>query len=318
MGVRAVGGTTDPVGGATDGGTDGGGPVTGLRIAGHVAALTAYGPRHRSNSTGVTVALRYLTDTLSGFGYQVEVEPWGSDPDEVNLVARLPRLEPYPAPVAGVLEIGAHWDTVPGSPGADDNASGVAGLLELARTLRAPAGARDLGRPVRFCLYGGEESPEQPFPGSTAHVTRLRDVVAGAIVLEMIGYRSTAPGSQRMPADLHGLIDVPPAGDFIAVVADAGSARLAAAVTAAARSATPPVAVLPLVIPDRALHVVGRSDHVPYWWAGLPAIMVTDTANYRNPHYHTAGDVLSTLDCEFAAAVTGMVARVVLDLCAAA
>jgi len=161
---------------------------------------------------------------------------------------------------------------------------------------------------VRFCLYGGEE---EGFLGSTAHVRRCAGVIDGAFVLEMIGYRDGAPDSQRLPRGVSLVLpDVPRTGDFIAVLADPASAGLADAV---ARHAGDDLDVRALVVPPMLRRAVSRSDHVPYWRAGLRAVMITDTAEYRNPHYHRLTDTLGTLDLDFAAAVTRAVTAAVVD-----
>jgi aminopeptidase YwaD len=275
------------------------GPVD---IRRHVEALTALGPRDPGRGSAVAGALRYITDQLKGFGYAVSVERYGGDLHEVNLLAEVPGADS----AAPVLEVGAHWDSVPGSPGADDNASGVAGVLEVARVLSSPAEQPRAG--VRFCFFGGEEDG---FLGSTAHVERAGDAIAGAIILEMIGYRSPQPGSQRVPENLAGLIEAPPAGDFIAVVADPASTPYAAAF---AEVAAPELAVFTLTVPGGYFADLYRSDHVPYWGAGLRALQLTDTAEYRNPHYHQPSDLLDTLDLEFAAAVAQAVAATAVQL----
>jgi len=170
--------------------------ITAAALRRHVERLTAYGPRHRTNPTAVTVALRYLTECLASYGHQVVVERYGPDAHEVNLLTGVTGGGDLP-----IVEIGAHWDSVPASPGADDNASGVAGALELARVFAGPVAAP---RRLRFCFFGGEEDQPVGCTGSRAHVARLDaagDRVDGAIVLEMIAYRDHRPGTQRFPAD---------------------------------------------------------------------------------------------------------------------
>jgi Zn-dependent M28 family amino/carboxypeptidase len=271
--------------------------------------LTALGPRHHSNPRAVTASVAYLKHKLSSFGYEVGVEQYGSEPDQVNLAVALPGTEPD----LPWLEVGAHWDSVYDSPGADDNASGVAGVLEVGRALATR------GRPargVRLCLFGGEEGQRgrSGFEGSIAHVSTVDSELAGAIVLEMIGYRTTRPGSQRIPEPLAGLIDAPDTGDFIALVGNEDSADLVVALESAARRHVPALKVFALVLPEIALPLINRSDHVPYWYAGHRAVMVTDTAEYRTPHYHQPGDVPATLDLEFAAQIATMVTWTVTEL----
>jgi Zn-dependent M28 family amino/carboxypeptidase len=275
--------------------------ITAETVGRHVEALTALGPRHPEGQA-VPATLRYLADELAAAGLAVEVERFGGDLHEVNLLAELP------GGAGPAVELGAHWDTVPGSPGADDNASGVAGVLAAARALAA---GDPPPRTVRFCLYAGEE---RGFLGSTAHVRRAAAGIAGAVVLEMIGYRSTEPGSQRLPRGAAALVPGVDRGDFIAAVGDPSSAAYLHAFERAAAAHAPDLAVRTLTVPGLLRAAVSRSDHVPYWRARRPAIMVTDTADYRNPHYHRASDVAQTLDLEFAAAVARAAAGAVVAL----
>jgi Zn-dependent M28 family amino/carboxypeptidase len=278
-------------------------------LDGHIDVLTALGPRHHTNLRAVNATLGYLAHQFNGFGYEPVVERYGAEPDQANVVVALPGTEPD----LPWLEVGAHWDSVEASPGADDNASGVAGVLEIARALASRDRPR---RGVRLCLFGGEEGQRghRGFEGSIAHVSTVDGQVAGAIVLEMIGYRTTVPGSQHLPDQLVGLIDVPDTGDFIAVVGNEDSADYVVALEAAARRHVPGLPVFPLVLPEIALPLVNRSDHVPYWFAGHKGVLVTDTSEYRTPHYHQPDDVPSTLDLDFAADVTAMVTWAVVDL----
>jgi aminopeptidase YwaD len=263
------------------------------RLRAHITALTAQGPRS-ADLPGVPHALRYITDQLSGLGLAVRVERYGGELHEVNLIAEIQGGTSDDA-----IELGAHWDSVETSPGADDNASGVAGVLEAARVLQ------DLDLPartIRFCLFGGEEDH---FNGSTAHVRGITPDTE-AIIFEMIGYTSDI---QRFPPALTGLVEPPERGDFIAVVGDAASTVLVEVFT---HNADLPV--FPLVIPDVARDVVMRSDHVPYWEAGRRALLVTDTADYRNPGYHGGEDTVRTLDLGFAAKVTAAAVRTITKL----
>ena len=276
----------------------------------HVTALVRYGPRSPANPAATGPVLDYLTGQLAGFGYRVSVERYGPAAHEVNLIAG-----PHRPADAPIVEVGAHWDTVADSPGADDNASGVAGLLEIARTLALDPPAR----PPRFCVFGGEEDAV-PFTGSRAHVARLgRDGVQvdGAVVLEMIGYRDVRPGSQRIPESMRdavGDVDAVDRGDFVCAIGSIESTHWLAAVQAAGWLQQPTLSVLPLPVPRQHAGDGARSDHVPYWAAGRKAVMVTDTAEFRNPHYHRASDTVDTLDFDFAASVTAAVTDAVRSL----
>ncbi|MGI5245235.1 M20/M25/M40 family metallo-hydrolase [Dactylosporangium sp. CA-139066] len=262
------------------------------RLRAHVEALTAHGPRFE-DQPGVAAALRYITDELSGLGLPVRVERYGSELHEVNLVAEIQGGTSDDA-----VELCAHWDSVETTPGADDNASGVAGVLEAARALRdveLPA------RTIRFVLFGGEE---KSFDGSRAHVAHITPQTE-AIVFEMIGYTSPV---QRFPEELAGFVDPPERGDFIAVVANEDSQGLLR------RYATRlEVPAFPLVLPPLAAEVAMRSDHVPYWETGRRALLVTDTADYRNPQYHRPGDTADTLNYAFAAGVVAAAVRTITD-----
>jgi Zn-dependent M28 family amino/carboxypeptidase len=264
------------------------------RLREHVDALTAHGPRYE-DLPGVATCLRYITNQLTGMGLAVRVERYGGELHEVNLVAEIQGGTSDDA-----VELCAHWDTIDDTAGADDNASGVAGVLEAARALR------DLDLPartIRFCFFGGEQRPG--FPGSAAHV---RGVTPGteSIVFEMIGYTTAG---QSYPPALAVVVEPPPRGDFIALVADDASQDLLTAFTGHARQAGLPC--YPLVVPDFARQAVMRSDHVPYWESGRRALLVTDTAEYRNPQYHRPGDTAGTLDYDFAAGVVATAVRTV-------
>ncbi|WP_455379604.1 M28 family peptidase, partial [Petrachloros mirabilis] len=194
------------------------------------------------------------------------------------------------------LLIGAHYDTVVGSPGADDNASALAVLLEAALALQISA----LSRPiwiVAFCLE------EQDLLGSRAFVSRMKEsgqAFAGAIVLECVGYTDHTPGAQKTPSGIP--IAVPTTGDFLGIIGNESSRDL---VDAVARSAGR-LPILPLVVPELGAQLpdVRRSDHAAFWDQGYPAIMLTDTANFRNPHYHQPTDTIETLDIDFIVAVS--------------
>jgi len=193
-----------------------------------------------------------------------------------------------------VLVIGAHYDSAEGTPGADDNASGVAGLLELARlTRRTP-----LQRTVQFIAFCLEEPPAYmtKHMGSYIHAKSLHDhgvKVHGMISLEMLGYYCDEKGCQYYPSSLFKLA-YPNRGHFIAFVGNFSSRCFSGRVKAAyAAVSTIPVASLNgfSIIPG-----VDFSDHRNYWKFGYPAFMITDTAFYRNPNYHDSGDTPETLD----------------------
>ena len=196
---------------------------------------------------------------------------------------------------AGTMVIGAHYDSVPGSPGADDNASGVAVLIELAR----------MGLPARFVAFANEEMPyfQSGEMGSYVWAERAHkggERIDAMLSLEMLGYYADGAGTQKYPAPLSWFY--PDRGNFIAFVGDVGSRALVRRSIAAFRrhSKFPSEGVAaPAGIPG-----VTWSDHWSFRQHDYPAIMVTDTAFFRNPHYHQASDTPDKLDYERMARVT--------------
>ncbi len=211
-----------------------------------------------------------------------------------------------------VIVVGAHYDTHGELPGADDNASGVAGLLELADLL----GRESPPSRVQLVAYALEEMPVfgTREMGSAVHARSLRAGgrrVRAMFSLEMIGCFSDEPKSQRFPFAALSLL-YPSRGNFISVVGRLGGGRLVRRVKRSMRSATDlPVYSInaPSIVPG-----VDLSDHVSYWRIGYPAVMITDTAFYRNERYHTADDTPETLDYHRMAKVVRGVLAAVLDL----
>lgn len=207
----------------------------------------------------------------------------------------------------GAIVVGAHYDTVPGSPGADDNASGVAVLIELSRRLR--------DSPVRFVAFANEEPPYfmGPEMGSWASAKRSRDAkqeVRAMFSLEMLGYYRDQPGSQRYPFPLG--FFYPDRADFIAFVGDLGARPLVRkSISLFRRHAQFPSegVAAPAFIPG-----VTWSDHWSFRDQGFPAIMVTDTAFNRYPHYHLPSDTPEKLDYERMARVTLGLAAMLKEL----
>ena len=195
------------------------------------------------------------------------------------------------------IVIGAHYDTVPGSPGADDNATGVAVLLELARDIAS----RPLKYPVQLVAFDMEE---YGYLGSSHHAAKYKqqqESIRLMISLEMLGYCNHNPNSQSYPAGLKYFY--PNSGNFIALIGTLRTVPDLIKLSGKIRKSGQPCEWLP--VPNRGLIVpdTRRSDHVPFWDNGYPAIMVTDTANMRNPHYHRESDRIETLDLDFLAGV---------------
>lgn len=195
------------------------------------------------------------------------------------------------------IVIGAHYDTVPGSPGADDNATGVAVLLELARDIASGP----LKYPVQLVAFDMEE---YGYLGSSHHAAKYKqqqESIRLMICLEMLGYCNYNPNSQNYPAGLKNFY--PNNGNFIALIGNLQTVPDLINLSGKIRKSGQPCEWLS--VPNRGLIVpdTRRSDHVPFWDNGDPAILVTDTANMRNPHYHRESDKIETLDLDFLAGV---------------
>ena len=277
----------------------------------HLRALI--GERHPATSpAALRQAEFYLTEQFKALGLDVSTHPFEAFGDTYrNVIGTRPASHPSPAGDAPLI-VAAHYDTVPGSPGADDNASALAVLLEAARRLRSVP----LSREVRFIAFSLEE---EDLLGSLAYVSSLRkdgQEIGGAIVLECVGYARAAEGSQRMPPGVP--IAVPTVGDFLAIVGNTASAALVAAVEGAAKEHVPDLKTIALLVPGNGelLPDSRRSDHAAFWHYGYPAVMLTDTANFRNPNYHASTDTIETLDLGFMEKVAQTVTAAVIHLCA--
>lgn len=277
------------------------------RLLTHLRALV--GERHPVTAPAhLHRTEEYLADTFAQLGLQVSAHPFEAMGGTYrNVVASLlpthgPRSHGDGMPPSPLL-LAAHYDTVEGSPGADDNASALAVLLETARRLGHLERSREI-LCIAFCLE------EEGLLGSLAYAAELRAAgreILGAVVLECVGFASDEEGSQTVPPGVP--IAAPTTGNFLAVVGNSASAGLMAAVTEAAR---PHVPILPLVTPGRGelLPDTRRSDHAAFWHYGWPAVMLTDTANFRNPNYHRPTDTLETLNLDFLTDVTAAVTAI--------
>ncbi len=275
----------------------------------HVHYLSeTIGQRNIPKAGALQAAADYIRKNLQEASYSISEQTFSAHGHSVsNLEAR---LEGTGAAQETVV-VGAHYDSVPGSPGANDNATGVAAVLELARALRNFQPRRTL----RFVLFVNEEPPyfQTGEMGSLVYARELRRrqiPVVAMISLETIGYYAEAPGSQEYPL-LMGFF-YPDRGNFIGFVGNTASRELVRRVVRRFRETTK----FPsegLAAPD-GLPGVGWSDHWSFWQVGVPAIMVTDTAPFRYSYYHTPYDTREHLDYERMARVVDGVRGVVESL----
>ena len=220
-----------------------------------------------------------------------------------NLILNLPSIT---SGKKSPILIGAHYDAVPGTPGADDNATGVAALLELARAFVA----QPARHPIQLVAFDLEEYGLVGGSGASeyaAHLRQQQQPLRLMISLEMLGYCDSAPGSQRYPAGLERFY--PNRGDFIALIGNLPTIPDLIRLSRSIGAAGVPSEWLPTFNRGRIVPQTRRSDHAHFWDQGYRAMMVTDTADLRNPHYHKASDTIATLDLEFLAGVCRSLAQ---------
>jgi hypothetical protein len=272
------------------------------------ALATGIGERNASRYEALAAAADFLDESLEAMGYEVRrqrYEAQGKVFDNLEVEIR-GRARPEE-----IVVVGGHYDSVPGSPGANDNATGAAAVLALARAFATIQPSRTL----RFVEFVNEERPfaHTPLMGSVVYAERARargERVVAMLSLETIGYYRDEPGSQRYPSVLGWLY--PSTGNFVGIVGNFSSRHLVRQTIGVFRR----YARMPSeggALPER-LPGVGWSDHWAFWQAGYPAVMITDTALFRYPHYHTAEDTPDHIDYDRLARVVGGLERVVADL----
>jgi hypothetical protein len=283
------------------------------RIIAHISSLE--GVRHPvAAPEALERAADYVTSCFNALGYDVGEHLFSDNGQQFrNIIATQPGLDRYQERVV-VL---AHYDTVAGSPGADDNASGVAVMLEIATLLNRLR----FERTIHFIAVALEENDRQDDPdsgtrGSKALAAYARENgwgIEAVVVLESVAY---AGDSVVQSAPLGIPFPVPKTGDFIAVVGNERSRELVDRFSRALEFEQPDLPQITLTVPGNgeSLPDSRRSDHSPFWDHGYRAIMITDTTNFRNPHYHRSSDTLETLNLGFAAQVCGVTARLLVEL----
>lgn len=278
------------------------------RLAEIVAKLTGFGERNSKNYAGLKKSAQYISALFSSFGYEVQVQEFEYQGKKMwNIEVELKGTRR----ASEIIVVGAHYDSAFGSPGADDNASGTASLLELARLLKNSKPACT----IRFVAFANEEHPGGPreLMGSYAYAERCwqRDEkVVGMLSLEMLGAYYDWKDSQKYPKPFASLY--PTVGNFVAFVGSIDFRKIVTRCVGTFRDTTP----FPCegVAAPEWFENVGRSDHYAFWAHGFPAVMVTDTAEFRYTFYHTADDTADKIDYARLALVTGGLACVIADL----
>ena len=276
----------------------------------HVTVLAgAICERNVWRHDALEAAADYIEETLRELGYAVAKQVY----DAKGIVVRNLETE-----IVGsqwpdeIVLIGAHYDSLRGTPGANDNASGVAALLEIARLLTKTNPART----VRFVAFVNEEPPffYSSEMGSRVYARRARernDNIVAMLSLETIGYYADAKGSQQYPLPFYSLF-YPDTGDYIAFVGNLSSRALVRKSLGSFRQHT--------AFPSEGIAAPGWlggihwSDHWSFWQEGYRALMVTDTAPFRYPHYHSGSDTPDKIDYPRMARVVAGLARVTMDL----
>jgi hypothetical protein len=279
------------------------------RLKGDISALAeTIGERNTVKHRQLQQSAEYITGRFRALGYTVREEPFIADNKTVmNIEAELKGSRTPNE----IVVVGAHYDSPPDSPGANDNASGVAALLELARHFKDAKPERTL----RFVAFVNEEPPffQTNRMGSRVYAAGARkrgENIIAMLALETVGYYSDAANSQQYPPPFSFFF--PDTGNFIGFVGNFNSRSLVRSSIKTFRETTP--------FPSEGLAApefikgIGWSDHWAFWQEGYPGIMLTDTAPFRYPYYHEAEDTPDKLDYDRMARVVAGIRRVVGDL----
>lgn len=279
------------------------------RLKEHVEILGGrIGERNVWHYSEIEAAADYIRDRFEEYGYKLEIQDFQSGGKMVkNLAVELPGND-IPE---DIIVVGAHYDSVHGSPGANDNGTGVAAVLELSRLLKD----EQLNRTVRLVAFANEEPPffYSKEMGSQIYAARSREReerIIAMLSLETIGYYSDMPGSQHYPFPFN--LFYPNTANFIGFVGNLSSRKLVRRSVDAFRRTT--------AFPSEGVAApgwitgIGWSDHLSFWQAGYRAIMVTDTALFRYAHYHSPTDTPDKIDYSRTARVVNGLSDVVTAL----
>lgn len=264
----------------------------------HVDRLAGLiGPRVLQKPKSIDATLGYLQSQWAAMGYDVSREHFDAlGTEATNLIVHQPGTNRADE----IVLLGAHYDTVLATPGADDNASAVAVLLEVSRLLRDDHG----GRTIRYVAFACEEPPYYNLAamGSQHHArqSRLRgDKIVGMLCLEMVGYFSSEDDSQKVPPQIPKWLRrfFPHRGNFLAAIGNWSSWKLCWKFRRGFNRGTSSLPLFSMCFPE-SIHEIRLSDNSSFWDQGYPALMLTDTSFLRNPNYHQATDTPDTLDYE--------------------
>ena len=266
----------------------------------HVRVLASdIGSRSIHEPENLSRAQDYIHGKFSSLGLEIMVQEYRSSG---NTTANILACSPGTDLSSPLLLLGAHFDTVMGTPGADDNASAVAAMLETARILTSTTPM--FPPKFLFAAFSTEEPPSfnTRDMGSRVFVRSLEEqkmVIEGALILEMVGYYREEPHSQRIPLTIRWM-GFPTTANFIAIVGNGRSRWLVDSILTAMEESGCGLPAEGITIPGSGylLPESRLSDNVSFWDARIPAVMITDTSFFRNPHYHTHRDRPETLDYE--------------------
>lgn len=262
----------------------------------HVDRLAGLiGPRFLQKPKTIDATIGYIEGQWSAMGYSHSRECYDALGDQATnlIIEQTGTHRPNE-----IILLGAHYDTVYTTPGADDNASAVAVLLEVSRLLREHRGRRT----IRYVAFACEEPPyfHLDAMGSQHHArqSRLRgDKIRGMLCLEMVGYYTTEDNSQTIPPMIPRWMRrfFPTRGDFLAAVGNMASWKLCWRFRRGFKRGARTMPLFSICLPEK-IHHIRLSDNSSFWDQGYPALMLTDTSFLRNPHYHMATDTPETLD----------------------
>ena len=270
----------------------------------HVDRLAGLiGPRYLQKPKTIQATIGYIEGQWGGMGYRIAREHYDAIGDQAtNLIVE----QSGNKRAEEILLLGAHYDTVYSTPGADDNASAVAVLLEASRLLRE----HQFKRTIRYVAFACEEPPyfNVDAMGSQYHARQARlrgDNIRGMLCLEMVGYYSTADNSQTVPPLIPKWMRrfFPHRGDFLAAVGNMPSWKLCWNFRRGFKRGARSMPLFSICLPEK-INEIRLSDNSSFWDQGYPALMLTDTSFLRNPNYHRSTDTPDTLDYQRMTEVT--------------